>query len=259
MLSNSEARQLLFSHFCFKEVFWLTNVGLYPIFFKGLKTVCDCGQLKSPTKIRFNLGYSSGKNLKYLISVSGCIFLVMEWKCLIKKDVENNCYELELSKSELLNYDSKSIKFHAGNIAYIFYANVQVKDYDCVKVKINLDSGESYDFNYTVKELAEFESYMPNFYEVTNLIKIKDYKKLHSEFDKSMGIDKQSLEKLFSNLENKFGKLNDIYSSGFESFKTEECGEVIEFKAVLVHEKMTGNMFLSFRKKNRKLVLLLIP
>jgi hypothetical protein len=75
--------------------------------------------------------------------------------------------------------------------------------------------GERYDLNYTVKELAEFESYIPNFYEITNLIKIKDYEKLYSEFDKSMGIDKQSFEKLFSNLENKFGKLNDIYSIGF--------------------------------------------
>ena len=180
-------------------------------------------------------------------------------ECLIKKNIEKNCYELELSKSELLNYDIESIKFHAGNIAYIFYTNAQNKDYNCVKIKINLDSGKIYDFNYTVKELTIVESYMPNFFEITNLIKTKDYEKLYSEFDESMQIDKQSFEKLFGNLENKFGKLNDIYYSGFENFKTDEFGQIIEFKAVLVHEKMAGNMFLSFRKKNRKLVLLLIP
>src|SRR5690606_28539891 len=156
-------------------------------------------------------------------------------ECLIKKDAENNCYEIELSKSLLLNYDSESLDFHAGNIAYIFYTNTQIKDYDCVKIKINLDSKESYVFNYTVKELVEIESYIPNFNEVTNLIKVKDYDKLSSEFDESMGIDKQPLEELFSDIENNFGKLNDIYCSGFKDFETEECGEVIEFKAVLAH------------------------
>jgi hypothetical protein len=32
------------------------------------------GQLKSPANIKFKAGYSSGKNLKYFISVSGSFF-----------------------------------------------------------------------------------------------------------------------------------------------------------------------------------------
>jgi hypothetical protein len=54
------------------------KIGLYPIVFNGLKTVCDCGQLKSPQNIKFKFGYSAGKNLKYLISVSGCFAFVIE-------------------------------------------------------------------------------------------------------------------------------------------------------------------------------------
>ncbi|WP_127845480.1 hypothetical protein [Psychroflexus aestuariivivens] len=180
-------------------------------------------------------------------------------ECLLIKNVESNCYEIELSKSELLNYDVNSINYHAGNIAYILHENLKVKDYNCVKVKINLNNGDSFDFIYSDKELAEVESYIPYFEEVTGLIKNKDYKKLFYQFDKSFVIDKQSIEKMFSNVENKLGKLNHIYCTGFKNFKKKECGKVIEFKAVLVHEKMAVNMFLSFRKENKKLVLLLIP
>jgi hypothetical protein len=180
-------------------------------------------------------------------------------ECFLIKNTESNCYEIELSKSDLLNYDVNSIDYHAGNIAYIFNKNLQVKDCDCIKVKINLNNGNSFDFNYSVKELAKVESYMSNFEEVANLIKNKDYEKLFYEFDKSFGADRQSIEKIFSNVENKLGKLNHIYCTGFKNFETEECGKVIEFKAVLVHEKMAVNIFLCFSKKNRKLVLLLIP
>ncbi|MGL3001501.1 hypothetical protein [Flavobacterium sp. RSSB_23] len=178
---------------------------------------------------------------------------------LLTKNTESNCYEIELSKSELLNYDVNSIDYHAGNIAYIFHKNLQVKDCDCIKVKINLNNGNSFDFNYSFNELVEVESYIPNFEEVANLIMTKDYEKLFYQFDKSFGADRQSIEKIFSNVENKLGKLNHIYSTGFKNFKTEECGKVIEFKAVLVYDKMAVNMFLCFSKKNRKLVLLLIP
>jgi hypothetical protein len=180
-------------------------------------------------------------------------------ECLLIKNTESNCYEIELSKSELLNHDVNSIDFHAGNIAYIFHKNLQVKDCDCIKVKINLNNGDSFDFNYSVRELAEVESYMPNFEEVIDLIKQKDYENLFYQFDKSFGADRQSIEKLFSTVENKLGKLNHIYATGFKNFETKECGKVIEFKAVLVHDKMAVNMFLCFSKKNRKLVLLLLP
>jgi DNA replicative helicase MCM subunit Mcm2 (Cdc46/Mcm family) len=175
------------------------------------------------------------------------------------KNAESNCYEIELSKSELLNYDVNSIDYHAGNIAYIIHKNLKVKDYDCVKVKINLNNGDSFDFNYSVKELSEVESYIPNFEEVSNLIMNKDYEKLFYQFDKSFNPDRQSIEKIFTNVESKLGKLNNIYYTGFKNFETEECGKVIEFKAVLVHDKMPINMFLCFSKKNKKLVLLLIP
>ena len=79
ILSNSEARQLLFLQVFLSDVFWLVNAGLYPMDFNGLKTVCVCGQLKSPRNTRFSIGYWLGRNLKYLISVSGCFDLVMAW------------------------------------------------------------------------------------------------------------------------------------------------------------------------------------
>ena len=180
-------------------------------------------------------------------------------ECKLIKDAESNCYEIELSKSELLNYDVNSINYHAGNIAYILHKNLKVKDYDCVKVRINLNNGDNFDFDYSVKELSEVESYIPNFEEVSNLIMNKDYEKLFNQFDRSFNPDKQSIEKIFSNVESKLGRLNNIYCTGFKNFETKECGKVIEFKAVLVHDKMAVNMFLCFSKKNKKLVLLLIP
>ena len=140
-------------------------------------------------------------------------------ECKLIKNAESNCYEIELSKSELLNYDVNSINYHAGNIAYILYNNLKVKEYDYVKVKINLNNGDSFDFNYSVKELSEVEIYIPNFEEVSNLIMNKDYEKLFYQFDKSFNPDRQSIEKIFTNVESKLGKLNNIYYTGFKNFE----------------------------------------
>ncbi|MBC5836243.1 hypothetical protein G6N05_15245 [Flavobacterium sp. F372] len=180
-------------------------------------------------------------------------------ECILIKNAESKCYEIELSKSELLNYDVNSIDYHAGNIAYILYKNLNDKNYDNVKVKIIINNGDNFDFNYSVKELSEVESYMSNFEEITNLIKNKEYKKLFYQFDKSFDANEKSINIMFNNVENKLGKLNDIYCSGFKNFETDACGKVIEFKAVLMYEKMAINMFLCLSKKNKKLVLLLIP
>jgi hypothetical protein len=72
MLSNSEERQFVVLHSFFKDVFWFLKTDLYPIFLSGLKTVCDCGQLKSPRNRRFNAVYCCGRSSfgSYSVAVS---------------------------------------------------------------------------------------------------------------------------------------------------------------------------------------------
>lgn len=72
MLSNSEERQFVVLHSFFKDVFWFLKTDLYPIFLSGLKTVCDCGQLKLPRNRRFNAVYCCGRSSfgSYSVAVS---------------------------------------------------------------------------------------------------------------------------------------------------------------------------------------------
>jgi hypothetical protein len=94
--------------------------------------------------------------------------------------VDNQYYEIEISKSELLNQSPDKLKFHSANIAYLFYSNLKIEkpNYDEIKVKINLSNGESESFKYSDKELNEIEKLQPKITEIVEYIKTNDFESL---------------------------------------------------------------------------------
>src|SRR5690606_12776462 len=128
-------------------------------------------------------------------------------------DTENGVrktnFELEMSKSQLLEHDSANLKSHSGNIAYLFYSNLgeEQSNYDEIKVKINLANGTSKEFKYSDKELKEVENLEAQIKNINELIKRKNYDGLVLEFDTSVNIEKKNIEGLFAMLESQHGKL----------------------------------------------------
>lgn len=173
-----------------------------------------------------------------------------------KNGINKSYFELEISKSKLLNIDQKNLKTHSANIAYLFFSNLEEdkKNYQEIRVKITLDNGENQEFSYSEMELSEIEKLQPYINQITEEIIKKDYKKLQTFFDKSINIETMSIESLFTMLEKQYGKINKIQQQGFAYRESKKYGNVIMIKNALLVDKIAFSMDLFIRKENSKLI-----
>ena len=132
--------------------------------------------------------------------------------------IEKTFFELEISKSKLLEHDFSNINSHAGNIAYLFYSNLEQEksNYDEIKVKINSENGKSNEFKYSDQELKEIESYQSEIKKINELIISKNYNDLIKEFESSIAVDKNAIEELFNLLNKRHGNLLKNQFQGFQ-------------------------------------------
>ncbi|WP_310555480.1 hypothetical protein [Flavobacterium sp.] len=166
-------------------------------------------------------------------------------------------FELEMSKSELLNIKAKSLKTHSANIAYLFYSNLdgEKENYQEIKVKVILDNGTNEEFTYSNLELLEIEKLQSFINQIIEKITKKEYEKLLISFDKSIDIEAKSIENLFSTLENQYGKINkEVQFQGFEFRETKNYGNVIVIKQALIFGKTALSMNLIIKRENSKLI-----
>lgn len=175
--------------------------------------------------------------------------------------VDVQYYELEISKSELLNQSPDKLKSHSANIAYLFYSNLknEKSNYDEIIVKINLSNGESQSFKYADKELNEIEKLQPKINEIIEYIKTDDYRNLAKQFDDSIRIEEKTISELFTSLQSKYGKIKKTQFQGFQFEDSNNFGKIIIIREALVFEKITASMNLIFNRKTKKLISVEIP
>ncbi|MCP2025389.1 hypothetical protein L1276_000529 [Flavobacterium sp. HSC-32F16] len=179
-------------------------------------------------------------------------------KGIIFKNGENESYfELEISKSKLLNIDLSNLKSHSANIAYLFYSNLSNTDaYDNIKVKINLSDGSSEEFSYSNEKLYEVEKLQPFISNVIEEIKLQKYDELVKLFDNTVGINSKNIEGLFNKVEKEFGKIKKTQFQGFEFKEEKEFGNVIVIKEAFVFEKLAVSMNIIIKSSNSKIIAL---
>lgn len=165
-------------------------------------------------------------------------------------------FELEMSKSSLLENNAKKLKPHSGNIAYLFYSSLddEKSNYNQVRVKINLQDGTSSEFSYSDKEIGEIENLMPKIDNISDLTKNKDFESLTKLFDKSIELETSQIAELFNNIDNQYGILKQSQFQGFELLDTNNFGQVIKANVVQVREKVALTMVLIFKRNNQNLI-----
>jgi hypothetical protein len=170
-------------------------------------------------------------------------------------------YEIEISKSELLNQSPDKLKSHSANIAYLFYSNLKSEksNYDEIKVKINLSNGESQSFKYSDKELNEIEKLQPKINEIIEYVKTDDYKSLTKQFEDSIRIEEKTISELCTSLQSKYGKINKTQFQGFQFEDSNNFGKIIIIREALVFEKITASMNLIFNRETKKLISVEFP
>jgi len=165
-------------------------------------------------------------------------------------------FELKVSKSQLLNKNQTDLTEHAGNIAYLFYSNLQAEksNYDEVRVIIDLENGESRNYVFPKTELDEIEKLYPEIEKTNNYINNAEYKSLANQFSKKIETNENDLNQLFKELHTKFGNIKQIQTQGFSFANDKEIGNYILIKEAVVLDGDSGAMFLSYDRKTKELV-----
>lgn len=165
-------------------------------------------------------------------------------------------FELEMSKSPLLNKNAENLNPHAGNIAYLFHSSLEDEksNYNQVRVKINLENGTSSEYSYSDKEIAKIEKLMPKINQISELLENKKYEILLGIFDKTIELEISDLTELLNNLENEYGIIKQSQFQGFDLLDTNNFGQVIKVNIVQVREKIALKMALTFKRNNRNLI-----
>lgn len=165
-------------------------------------------------------------------------------------------FELKISKSQLLNNDQKDLAGHAGNIAYLFYSNLKDEkpNYQEIKVSIDLQNGESRNYNFSVSDLKEIENLMPFVNKTNTFIRNKDYKGFAETFSAKFSADEKDLKSLFDELHTRFGEIKEIQFQGFSFAEDPKVGPYILVKEVLVLDKEAGRMYLNFDRRTKEIL-----
>ncbi len=183
-------------------------------------------------------------------------------ECLRHKGIEfkngetKTYFELEMSKSPLLESNATNLKPHAANIAYLFYTSLddEKTNYNQIRVKINLQNGTTSQYSYSDKEIEEIEKLMPKIDNISQLIKNKDFETLTNLFDKTLELETSQIAELFNKLDNQFGNVKQDQFQGFEFKEMKDIGQVITINVAQVREKTALTMVLTFIRSNQNLI-----
>ncbi len=177
----------------------------------------------------------------------------------VKNEIKKQYFELEISKSDLLENSIHNIESHSANIAYLFYSNLKNEkiNYDEIRVKINLKESTR-EFKYSTKELEEVEKLQSDINKINNYIISKDYNSLQQKFSTSINIKTENIKQLFTLIENKYGVVKKIQFQGFR-FAHTDYGDVIIFNEALCLEKINAEINLIIKRDNKQIISIEIP
>jgi len=171
-------------------------------------------------------------------------------------------FELKIKESNLLNSDINWLDEHAGNIAYLFYSNLnnEKTNYDEIRVTIEVGKNESHKYKFTGKELKEVETFYTEIQKTNNYIKNADYSSLVNQFNKKIEVNENEINKLFTKIKSEYGEIKNIQIQGFSFDRDEEFGNYVRFKVGVIQEKISATMVLSYsRGETKELVGLYFP
>jgi hypothetical protein len=168
-------------------------------------------------------------------------------------------FELEMSKSELIESYSNMLELPASNIAHLFFSNLKNEqdNYSYVKVTINLSGGQSSEYNYTVDDLTELESLTSILQSVAKEIKTKNYRDLLSHFDTSIAttLTAEQLTSYCTPYDSAYGEINKTQFQGYAFFESEDDNRPLAHVAgIMIREKENTPISLFIDRESKKVI-----
>ena len=180
----------------------------------------------------------------------------------IENNDKINFFELKLSESPLLNSEREWLTVHAGNVAYLFYSNLNDEKklkYNQIRVSIDLKNGESRSYKFSDSELKEIEELYPEIEDANKYIKYADYASLVNQFNTKITVNETDISDLFERLKSEYGMITDIQMHGFTFFEEEGFGDCIEVTQVMTLKEKRGPIILVYSRETNELIGLHLP
>jgi hypothetical protein len=133
-------------------------------------------------------------------------------------------FEIEMSKSDMLENYAKLIEMPASNIAFMFYNNLKEEknNYTHIKVVVTLKILGHADYEYSTSQLEMVKQNVDLISKVSDFLKLKDYKGLYKLFDLTAvpNLQETDIESYCSQLDIAYGQIVKFQLQGFSFFNS---------------------------------------
>jgi hypothetical protein len=161
------------------------------------------------------------------------------------EDGSKKFFELELSKSEVIEKQAKAAQMPASNIAYLFYKNLkgEKSNYEEIRTVLIFEDGEKMTFKFPTKQLELVESRMNVVNKVVGLIKDKKFEELKPLLNdnKLVSYNKEELIKNLLLIDPQFGNVTEGFRSfGFRINKEKDGMEILHISGAIIRDKQSN-------------------
>jgi hypothetical protein len=152
-------------------------------------------------------------------------------------------FELELSKSDLIEKDSQYIEMNASNMAWLFYKNLKEENskYSEIRCVLDFRNGNSRKFTFPVNHLKSVASKMPVVEKVAGYIKDKNFNGIKLMLnDELIGtVGKLQIINILPETEARFGPVKGFIPFGFRFYNSQSNKEILHISGELLRDKQS--------------------
>jgi len=155
-------------------------------------------------------------------------------------------FELELSKSDVIEEKAKVSQMAASNIAYIFYKNLSTEErdnYDEIHTVLIFADGEKMTFEFPTKQLELVDQRMKVVNKVVGLIKEKNFEALRPILNDTalISYDKNELITNLKSVDTQFGNVTEGFTPfGFRINKVKDGTDVLHISGAIIRDKQSN-------------------
>jgi hypothetical protein len=159
-------------------------------------------------------------------------------------------FELEMSKSEVIDSYSDVAQMPASNVAYLFYKNLaeEKENYNEIHTVIVFADGDEMTFKYPTEQLEIVQNRMKSVKQIISLIKSKDFQGIKPLLnDASVAkYDKNELVANMEKVDSNFGDVKEFLPYGFRFNELENGKKYLHISGAIMRDKQNHEFSADF-------------
>lgn len=159
-------------------------------------------------------------------------------------------FELEMSKSKVIESYADVAEMPASNVAYLFYRNLEGEksNYDKIHVILKFDDGDEVTVKYPLEQLEIVKDRMSTVEKIVELIKLKQFQEIKPFLNDSSTVeyDKDVLIANMERIDPDFGEVKEFVPYGFSIRETETGNFRLHIAGVIHRDKQNHEFSADF-------------